>query len=187
VSTDNVPHHPTLVQLPTLHPLRHSSDPSRFKYAEIGSISHGTMRTEDLLPTFLDALTDVAPGHARTIRKEYKHVIDVIENDPDAASDKDREDADYLVNEVLPDALQEHALPYTYFGSHEGDGADYGFWISWDAVDDAVRDGSILKLHSGDPWPKGTRTKYEYVLEINDHGNATLFNPRSRREVWSCV
>lgn len=35
-----------------------------------------------------------------------------------------------LVNETLPDMLQEIAPPETYFGSHPGCGSDLGFWTN---------------------------------------------------------
>ena len=53
------------------------------------------------------------------------------------------EDAGYLLEE-LTDLLNEHAPAFTYFGAHEGDGADFGFWIDWDAIAYAARDAEVL-------------------------------------------
>jgi hypothetical protein len=40
---------------------------------------------------------------------------------------KDEEDAHFLLTEIQ-DALELFAPPGAYFGAHEGDGADFGFW-----------------------------------------------------------
>jgi hypothetical protein len=81
-----------------------------------GTVSHGTMRAEDLIPTFLDELeTRDAAAHA-TILAEYPGDIDY-----------ESEDAEYML-EALFDALNACAPNGHYFGAHVGDGSDYGFW-----------------------------------------------------------
>jgi len=94
---------------------------------KVGSISHGTMRPQDLIPRFLDALREYAPAmYAQIIAAS----IPVIPSD--AQIDEDHpwwssEEAQYLL-ENLFDALEECAPDGYYFGSHPGDGSDYGFW-----------------------------------------------------------
>ena len=100
------------------------------QYANLGSISTGTMRNEDLIPDFLDTLETLAK-----LNKCKKHLtlIDEIENRIDTIPGYyDTEDADFDLNEDLFDALNEYAPPHAYFGSHPGDGSDYGFWIAED-------------------------------------------------------
>lgn len=101
------------------------------------------------------------------------------------AEDVDQEQQDYCLD-ALFDALNDLAPSYCYFGSQEGDGADYGFWISWERIEEDIADGVILKVPAGsennDPLPEDV----EYFLEVNDHGNAILFT-RTGEEVWSCV
>ena len=98
--------------------------------AQLGSISTGTMRYHDLIPVFA--------GELERLDNEGKYVglIDRC----NALTDEDYEsnDIDTIeeigdLSENLFDALDSFAPPYAYFGSHEGDGSDYGFWISWDA------------------------------------------------------
>lgn len=90
----------------------------------IGSISHGTLRTEDLLEAFADELEIIGIGHDG----EIKEARELLAIGADEWSDEQQEHAAYLINEVLIDALNEYAPPHTYFGAHEGDGSDFGFW-----------------------------------------------------------
>jgi len=92
----------------------------------IGTISRGTMRNEDLIPAFarlLDDLRDPANlAHAAIVKESYE----MIEHDL-----LDSEDAAWMLNEGLFDALNEYAPEDCYFGAIEGDGSDFGFWPVW--------------------------------------------------------
>jgi hypothetical protein len=151
-----------------------------FKVARFGSVSSGTMRPEDLIPAFADELRSLG-GKCAT---KYQRLANIGRADEGAAY-WDSEDPQWDL-ESLFSALEEHAPPFGYFGSSDGDGADYGFWPSWDAINDAVSDGSVLKINAGDerpdPFPEGV----EYVLEVNDHGNASLY-ATDGSEVWGIV
>jgi hypothetical protein len=84
--------------------------------------------------------------------------------------------------EELFDILNNHSLPYFSFGAHEGDGADYGYWLSSSFEEDF--DG--LKVSDLSEVP----TSYSgEVLHVNDHGNLSLYAySRGRgREVWGVV
>src|SRR6267154_6593467 len=99
--------------------------------AQFGSISSGTMRADDLVPAFaaeLEWLT--SGGRADRTTEESKLLAEA-----DAIEDYESEDASELLCELF-DALAYHAPPYGYFGAHEGDGADYGFWLSSDFEQD---------------------------------------------------
>lgn len=146
-------------------------------YAPIGSVSTGTMRNEDLIPCFMNVLKHLDKDQHDVIVADYKY------NDK---FDYESEDADYLINEDLLDALNNCAAPYCYFGSHEGDGTDYGFWVSWDSIEDACRIGEILKVNAGDEWPNPLPEETEYVLEVTDHDNGTL-HTITGEEIWSVV
>ncbi len=173
----------------------------------IGSVSSGTMLPEDLIPAFMDALDEIKErlslsvvkgGEMETVTTvgRLDNILGEIEQRMNAADDEDTdyyesEDADYDL-ETLFNELDEFAPPYCYFGSHEGDGSDYGFWISWESLEEDCRDGDVLKIDAGDEWPEDEIRErvaagcLDYVLEVNDHGNATLYTV-DHIEVWSVV
>ena len=92
---------------------------------ETGTLIHGTLRVEDLVPAFLEALP--APDRIR-IKNEYSTALGTLALNPALLTESDWQDLDYLANEVLPDALDRIAPEGTYFGTHPGDGSDFGFW-----------------------------------------------------------
>jgi len=140
-----------------------------------GSISHGTMRNEDLIPVFADTLEELDKAN------DGNH-SDLI-HDANLVEDFENDEA-YFILEDLFNALDEYSAPYCYFGAHEGDGSDYGFWFSEDAVD-ATFDG--LKVNDLSEVPD------DYVGEIfltNDHGNLIFLVQELKpvlREVWAIV
>jgi len=161
-------------------------------YADFGSISHGTLKPEDLIPSFLEALDSLkeAESLSNTPNVERYSRIDDALSDIEQRMKHDTyyeaEDAMFDLNETLIDLLNEYAPPFAYFGSHEGDGSDFGYWLSTDAIEDAVQDGTLVKVEAGVHWPD-FHPDIEYVLEVNDHGNAALFDANSRLELWAIV
>lgn len=160
-------------------------------YAAIGSISSGTMRPEDLIPTFTECLSDLIKKNARYFRDPENKPIRarmrvliraarrlILEEDE---SYRDRDSAERVLDELF-ETLGEFAPPYCYFGSSCGDGADYGFWVVEDMR--AFFEGEVVADLAD--LPKGYSGE---VLLINDHGNMTLFEARKGRlkEVWSVV
>jgi hypothetical protein len=159
------------------------------RYADFGSISHGTLRDEDLLKAFTDTLESLLAKQSRRFRRApYRALIratrkELRERDLDAqdVADGGERCAD-LVNR-LADTLNEFAPPYGYFGALEGDGSDFGFWLSRDALDES----DALRVADTSEVPRDYRGE---VLHVNDHGNVTLYVAGSRgrlREVWAVV
>ena len=93
-----------------------------------GSISTGTLRPCDLIPTFLDALSET---NVLAYSQFYQASMrDLGENPYDINSEHpwwDSDEAGYLLGELF-EALDAVAPDGHYFGSHIGDGADFGFW-----------------------------------------------------------
>lgn len=88
----------------------------------IGTVSEGTMRPEDLIPKFLDHLElqeEISRGHRDLITE-----MRVRQQDSDYF---DTEHSNYDLEELF-DALNEYAPEDYYFGAHPGDGACYGYW-----------------------------------------------------------
>lgn len=151
----------------------------------IGSISSGTMREEDLIPCFLDCLEHFSPDQAAAIREE--HADDLAKLGSDDCDDDTMESLSYLLNETLCDALQQYAPPYFCFGSHPGDGADYGFWLSENFRQDFEDDGGLV-VNDLSELPEDYEGSAE-VLVVNDHGNMTLYavDGDKLNEIWSLV
>ena len=141
----------------------------------IGSVSSGTLRPEDLIPSFLWECNRLYLSHYE--RHLVRNIARAFHALPDEWSDEQVEQAGYLLEE-LTTFLEAHTPDYCTFGSHPGDGADFGVWPDWDALDD------VFKGERAD----AARTDY-FCLELNDHGNATLYHRAGNRwvECWSVV
>ena len=91
----------------------------------VGSVISGTLRLQDLIPRFLEVLDDRAPEKAERFAAEIPDAAGGNDTHPFWASDLAME----LYLELI-DALNEAAPPGFYFGTHPGDGADFGFWAT---------------------------------------------------------
>lgn len=151
--------------------------------ARIGSISHGTLNPERLIPVFADELETLAKNDRDRLRRDSVRCIIA-----EARAPWTRDPDDLL--EAISSQLGEYAPPYAYFGNLEGDGSDFGFWPAVESLDEDVRygDGSVIKIDAGDQWPAGLRKNgVQFVMEVTDHGNVTLRHASNGREVWSVV
>lgn len=86
----------------------------------IGSWSHGTMREEDLIPSFLDLLGQLDPERRTQVEADN---ADILVDEEDRGEDWE-EQASMFLNEDLFNILNEYAPPFFYFGANEGDGSD---------------------------------------------------------------
>jgi hypothetical protein len=135
------------------------------------------MREQDLIPDFIWELRQMKP-----LKREHRKLIREIEQRMKAEDYFESYDATIDLNESLFDALDAYALPYFYFGSHPGDGSDYGYWLSETFQEEF--DG--LKVNDLSDVPRGYTGE---VLYVNDHGNMSLYSfTRGRsRELWGIV
>lgn len=165
-------------------------------YGGIGSVSTGTLVTNDLIESFI-----WEAKHLR-LRKDERKQVSRIERDGNHDNCKylgnDAWDCGHLDNcpgdcdchacdreqdlDALFSILDAHALPYFYFGPHQGDGADFGWWLSEGFENDF--DG--LKVSDTSEVPSGFTGE---VLHVNDHGNMTLYSASRGRlhQVWAIV
>jgi len=148
----------------------------------LGTVIHGTLRTEDLVPAFLEELKTLDPDRAAYYVERIP--AEALE-DPDHIWWQTGE-AMWMLEELF-DILNEYAPPFCYFGALEGDGSDFGFWIDRYAFEEAVEYGEILRVSElPDNAPEG----YEYVAVVDDHGGVTLYQRSwdgKLHEVWSVI
>lgn len=158
------------------------------KHASLGTISHGTLRADDLIEAFAGELEYQVQRNAdawcdENSRLTRDECMKIIWDAREASDDEEKE----FALEALVFALDRFAAPYCYFGAHEADGSDYGFWVSHSTIDQTIRDGEALSVsdladipgdYSGD------------VFVVNDHGNVTFYyvTPDGRCiEQWAIV
>ena len=137
------------------------------KTADIGSISSGTMRNEDLAEAFLTELDYLEHPEAKALRELWE-----------GASKDDTPD---IVNDMSY-ALDECAPPYVCFGAHYSDSADYGFWVCDDVLEMAADNECQIVSDLAE-------AEHGEVLIVTDHGNIMYgsVDADGFHEVWSCV
>jgi hypothetical protein len=150
------------------------TQPASIKPAPLGSISHGTLRTEDLLSSFASTLEGLifinGDYYCRpenfSERDKLNNLVGESQDQwtEDGTELEDEEIAQELVQE-LTDVLEQFAPSYCYFGTHEGDGSDFGFWPCMEQIEELpdVQDSDEAK-------ELGEDCKF-----VNDHGNVTVY------------
>ena len=125
---------------------------------EIGSISEGTLKTEDLLLRLVSQIS------------WDEEILD----DPDIRESL----GESLVD--LMDKLGNHVPEYCYLGMHPGDGASLGVWPCEESIRMAIHHGDLVEISAGDEFPEDGN-----CLVVDDHGNMTLY--LGGKEQWSIV
>jgi hypothetical protein len=126
--------------------------------ATIGSISHGTLRSEDLISAFADELEHLE-GNVTSLVEEANAATALLSFNWALDDDQMSE----LV-QSLQEALEAHAPAYCYFGTHVGDGSDFGFWPDMESIEELPRIADPNELPTG-----------EDCAFVNDHGNVTVY------------
>ncbi len=156
---------------------------------QLGSISTGTLRTLDLLEAF------ASEAEARCGDMSTKAVSTArIYLDPDAIVDD--EQAQETLDE-LRFLLEDSCPPFVYFGTLEGDGADFGFWPDMNRLDEALYNQTgaphldnvpsyCLPMHQDYPYGEITLEDDSVIVQLSDHGNVTVMD-MERNIIWSVV
>jgi hypothetical protein len=160
------------------------ADMAKRRFLEIGTISEGTLRPQDLIAAFSDALhsvIDLDPAHAKLVADCGQW------GDDDPSDEDDLGILSDLVDE-LSEALGSYCPPYTYFGTLDGDGACFGVWPSINQMEeDALFEDGLVKVNdSSEIPPDYTGT----VMLVTDHGNITCAEAKDGEIVetyWSVV
>jgi hypothetical protein len=82
------------------------------------SVIHGTHNPFALAGRFVEFLEEIEYPGADTLRDIHNTITQ---------TDDEEELGDFLYDELYP-ALEEIAPEGYYFGSHDGDGSDFGYW-----------------------------------------------------------
>ncbi len=94
------------------------------------SLSSGTLKSEHLIESFMDFLQSVKVelGIEEKVNN-LQEEVNALEKDEDGDFvGESEETATYILNEDIFDLLNNIAPEGTSFGSHEGNGSDFGFW-----------------------------------------------------------
>jgi hypothetical protein len=114
------------------------------------SVSWATMKNEDIVPTYVEFLQSVAKDCK--IETEVEAIVEelnslkietedgnIIEYGQAGFDDlrgfwyfEQSDKLDWLAYETLYDLLNDIAPEGCYFGSHPGNGSDFGFWLAED-------------------------------------------------------
>ena len=95
------------------------------KTLEPGTLIHGTMRHEDLIPAFVEALRALDKG---TLRPAQEDILDDITRNMAHPGWYETEDAALALDEDLFFILCDYAPAGYYFGTNVGDGSDFCCW-----------------------------------------------------------
>ena len=152
---------------------------------QLGSISTGTLRTQDLLPVFLE--TFIALGGNVPSDLECGAYIEYLNwPNPETTAcnedDKfwDSEDAMWDM-EALTNGLNNLCPPFVYFGTLEGDGADFGFWPDMEALNEAMQNMGMASESDEE-----ILAEEGVIVQVSDHGNVTVMDI-DRNVIWSVV
>lgn len=171
-----------------------TSLPPSIKFASLGTISHGTLRTEDLLNSFASELewqigrngAFLSMPENFPLRDRLAKLLGEAQDawNEDGKTLQDEENAAEMVND-LQNALSEvFAAPYSYFGNTEGDGSDFGFWPD---IESAKEGCDFVSSESEEFPPSGFTGEW---LHVNERGNCALYVRDAQGnsvELWSCV
>ena len=148
----------------------------------LGSISHGTLNSDDLIDAFMATLDELV--EALSLSDDGQETVEFVGYAYDVMGMVERERTggpdDFELVDALSQVLSEFAASGTYFGAHEGDGSDFGFWPDIDYLSEIN--------HVGDPCELDTMGGSEAVY-VNDHGNMTFYfrDGDGWTILWDCV
>ena len=127
-----------------------------------GTVIHGTMRTEDLVPTLLDTLKGIDRTAWRqfldriySVDRELAYLIcnnsELLDGHP--VWNEEKFCWPDLINDLIDAISFSKDIEFGYFGPHVGDGSDLGFWPDFEALEEAVRWNDIVVISSESEMP----------------------------------
>jgi hypothetical protein len=103
--------------------------------AQPGSVISGTLRRQDIIPEFAEWVRILNPAaYTQLVSKTFSMPPAYVQDEGDTSAWWDSEEAIEFLNELM-DAMDEVAPEGHYFGTHPGDGSDFGFWPTEESCD----------------------------------------------------
>ena len=171
---------------------------------QLGSISTGTLRPEDLIPAFTytlgalahNPISNLSQFKSKAMADTWQNAINIINSSNRRPIAYDHPEIHELIDE-LQDALQEYCPPFVYFGTHPGDGADFGFWPDMNRLDEELYNQTgaphldkvpsyCLPMHQDYPYGEIELKDDNVIVQLSDHGNVTVMD-MERNVIWSVV
>ncbi len=137
---------------------------------QLGSISIGTLRLEDLTNNFGCAL------------EQFQGIT--IPAGIDGYQDGGEEYTQSELLQMYTELLESVCPPFVYFGAHSGDGADFGFWVDWDDLDEAIR---LASNYQGKNVEQGLWLSDDTVFVHQNALGTTVGDAADGRILWSTV
>lgn len=97
----------------------------------LGTVSHGTLRNEDLLKAFCEEIERYASTGYAIVTESRKWLAG---EQPDENESNRDEIGQELVIDLI-DQLNAMSPDNVYFGTLDGDASDFGWWVSEDESD----------------------------------------------------
>jgi len=166
------------------------------EFGEFGAISSGTTKTGDLLDVCYYELRRLARLNGVELTAEQTEIGERMAEAYNHSDEGEEFFESETANEDLAaviEALQDYAPEYGYFGANPGDPACFGFWLFGEVMQMVLDDGGLVTswTNKGAKRPEDVPVDFSgYVLEINDHGNMTLYLYKggyTRTVIWSVV
>lgn len=146
----------------------------------IGTISHGTLRNEDLASAIHAALKSQGHKESDMLMRELRGIANALVDDNDS--------------EILSDgidALNYHVPMFCYAGFHPGDGSDLGVWPDHEMIESAIADGDAIQisdLADLDSLAISELQGANVAILVNDHGNISVYQLNLAAQlIWACV
>lgn len=100
----------------------------RWPIPEGGTLIHGTNRRQDLIPTFIAAVKLYnKPGYHGLIGNSFAPDVARALSEPEDTEWWYGQEASILLDDLV-ELLEDVAPVGLYFGTHPGDGSDWGWW-----------------------------------------------------------
>ena len=94
----------------------------------VGTVIQGTLRSQDLLPAFLEELSKRDPiGYDQWAMASFGIIPSYVTDEGDDSDWWTSEDCNNTLEQAF-EALEMCAPDGYYFGAHEGDRSDFGYW-----------------------------------------------------------